>query len=471
MSLNMGMGMGQGQRMDMRPSPSLIQFTEILQLSGTELQTVIEQAVAENPALELAELDLCRACGDPLLPDGSCLRCRRGEDLAGAAAGELFEPDSESEERDFITHIADQRNLHEHLLIELAVVLDPEDMPIAEYLVGELDDRGFLETPLDLAARSLDVPLERVEHVLAVLQSVGPLGLGARSVEECLRIQLDGWEEAGVTCPLARTLATGHLEALGRGQYSQLARQIGVSHDDIIVARDFIRTHLRPYPIADESAIGPWERQEEGTSFIAPDVVIRPSTGQAGEGGFVIEIIESRRYRLSINPIYRDLVGRIETGAATGPGLSAKEGAHIQAQVNQARQFLGHIHDRRETMRRVTAYVMTRQLDFLRHGPRHLLPLTRAEVAEALSLHESTVSRATAGKYVLLPSRQIVPYSTFFKAALSVQDVLRELVADEPRPLTDTELAQALADRGYPIARRTVAKYREQMGILPSSLR
>lgn len=490
MGMNMQMGQGQGQRMDMRPSPSLIQFTEILQLSGLELEQVIEQALADNPALELSEVarcptcgdlllpdgrcprcqraagpaSLCPSCGGPLDPDGRCGRCRRGEDPAGDAARALAEPDEDP--FDPLASIADQCSLQEHLLGELAAVLAAEDMPIAEYLVGELDERGFLETPLDLVARSLDLPLARVEGVLAALQSVGPLGLGARSVEECLSIQLDRWEALGVAQPLARLLVAEHLEALGRGQYGQLARRLGVSHEEVIAARDFIRGHLRPYPIAEETDFALWE-DSRGPGTIAPDVILRPA--RSG-GGYDIEIVESRRFQLTLNPLYRDLVARIETEGGA-PGLSRAEGSHVQAQVGSARQFLSHIHDRRETMRRVTAYVVERQSAYLAGGPRQLLPLTRAEVAEALGLHESTVSRATAGKYVLLPSRQVVPYATFFKAALSVQDVLRELVDREPRPLTDTELAEALAERGFKIARRTVAKYREQMGILPSSLR
>jgi len=477
----------------MRPSPSLIQFTEILQLSGMELQNLIQQAVAENPALELVETALCQtcgepllasgrcfrcqrgeradascpACGDPLRADGTCLRCWRGDNLADDAARALAEPEDERDALDVLTSVADQRSLHEHLLAELSMVLDDADMPIAEYLVGELDDRGFIEMPLDLVARSLGVDLARVERVLAALQAVGPLGLGARTVQECLLIQLDRWAESGVTSPLARDLVTHHLEALGRGQFGQLARQLGVPQDDVVAARDFIRSHLRPYPMADEGDLGSWESRE-GVGTIAPDVIVRP--GRGGEG-FDVEVIESQRYRLSISPLYHTLVAQIESGPGGRGGLSSQDGAHIQTQVQRGRQLLAHIRDRRETMQRVTAYVMARQTAFLRHGPRHLAPLTRAEVAEALGLHESTVSRATAGKYVLLPNRQIVPYGMFFKAALSVQDVLRELVAAERRPLTDTELANALASRGYKIARRTVAKYREQMGILPSSLR
>lgn len=491
--MSMHMGMGQGQRMDMRASPSLIQFTEILQLSGIELQNVIEQAVADNPALDLAEVDVCPVCGAALLADGWCLRCRqrermdaacpacggrldpsgrclrcsRNDDLVEDAARALIEPEAESDQFDFLTSIADQRGLHEHLLEELRMVVDDADMPIAEYLVGELDERGFLDLSLDVVAHTLGVDLARVEAVLAALQAVGPLGLGARSVEECLLLQLDRWAEIGVTCPLAREMIGAHLEALGRGQYGQLARRFGVTHDDIVAVRDFIRTHLRPYPIAEEVDVAPWERQS-GPGFIAPDVVVRP--GKEPDS-LDIEVVESRRFRLSINPLYREIAQHLAAGQAGGAPLTADDTAHVHAHVNRARQFLSHIQDRRDTMQKVAAYVMARQTAFLRHGPRHLAPLTRAEVAEALGLHESTVSRATAGKYVLLTNRQIVPFAMFFKAALSVQDVLREIIENEDHPLTDAELSDLLKARGLRVARRTVAKYREQMGILPSSLR
>lgn len=464
--MSMEMGMGFGQRMEMRPSPSLIQFTEILALTGLELQYLIHQAVAENPALELDEVELCPACGDPLLPDGTCYRCQRGESLADQAARSLREEEDES--LDALNIVADQRSLSEHLLVELTAVLEDEDMPIAEYLVGELDERGFLETDLSVAAASLEVPLARVEHVLSALQTVGPVGVGARTVQECLLLQLERWEQTGVSDPLARLLIEEHLDSLGQGKYSQLARHLGVSYEEVIAAREFIREHLRPYPVAESIDHSLWER-ESGPGFVAPDVIVRRGEDDEIE----IEIVESSRYSLSISPLYRQIVGSLEAGEKpqVGSELSPKDRKHVQAQVHQAREFLSFIRERRDTMRRVAAYTMARQAEYLRSGPRSLVPLTRAEVAEVLDLHESTVSRATAGKYVLLPSKQVVPFSNFFKAALSVHDVIRELVENETEPLTDSELAAELQARGWHVARRTVAKYRNQMGILPSSLR
>jgi RNA polymerase sigma-54 factor len=465
----MFMGMSGEQRQDMRVSPSLIQYTHILQLSGIELRDMIMQELEENPALRLDETALCPACGDPLRRDGSCYRCQRGERLAEREARELVEYEDPDDTFDLLTSLADQRSLHEHLLSELAMMLEAEDMPIGEFLVGELDERGFLGMPLDMVAASLKVDEARVERVLAVLQAVGPIGVGARDVRECLLIQLARWEDAGESFPLVRRLVSEHLDDLGHARYGQLSRTLGVSHDEILAAREFIRGHLRPYPIVESLDMEPWER-ETGPGAVAPDVIVRAADD--GEG-YTIEVVDSRRYRLSVNPVYDQLAETIarDPEAVKREHMKAEEGELVQGQVRRAQAFLSHIRERRDTMVKVAAYVMERQAAFLKHGPRQLVPLTRAEVAEALDLHESTISRATKDKYVMLPNRQVLPFGHFFKAALSVKDLLREIVDLEPRPYTDSELADILAERGYPISRRTVTKYRLAMGILASNLR
>jgi len=456
-SMGMGMAAQQRQGMRMRASPSLIAFTEMLQLGGLELQDLIVREVADNPALELVDV-----------PDEPTAEDLLQRELIRAAQREVAELDEEA--YDVFRTVADQRSLEEHLLIELVATVDHADRPIAEFMVGELDDRGFLGTSLATIAATFGASAERVERVLHALQSVGPLGLGARDVAECLKLQLSRWAELGVDHPVARAIVEGHLEALAQGRYGHIAEALGVAHDAVVEARDFIRSHLRPYPIAERTDLEPWDRQT-GPGTAAPDVIVR----WAANGTPAIEITGSRRQSLEINRAYhelgRRLAGSEPGGARTTPALTDAERAHVQAQLERASQFMAHLDERRSTMLRVATYVMGRQIAYLRHGPRHLLPLTRAQVAEAIDVHESTVSRATADKYVMLPSRQVVPYALFFKASLSVQDVLRELVAMEDHPLTDAELQALLAEQGYRIARRTVAKYRNEMGILPSSLR
>jgi RNA polymerase sigma-54 factor len=140
--------------------------------------------------------------------------------------------------------------------------------------------------------------------------------------------------------------------------------------------------------------------------------------------------------------------------------------------VSRAKMFIANINQRRQTMQKITDFLVEHQADFLRHGVRHLKPLTRAMLAEKTNIHESTVSRATASKYVMVPSGEVIPFSNFFTASLSVKDIIKDMIEHEERPLTDQEIADQLKERyGYTVARRTVAKYRDQLDILPSSLR
>src|SRR5262249_17172293 len=151
--------------------------------------------------------------------------------------------------------------------------------------------------------------------------------------------------------------------------------------------------------------------------------------------------------------------------------LSDTERRHIQHYVARVRLFMANINQRRQTLEKITRCIVELQRDFLDKGIRHLQPLTRARVAQELGMHESTVSRATAAKYVMLPTGEVIPFSNFFVANLSIKDVIKDMVEHETTPLTDQEIALMLSDQGIPVARRTVAKYREQLNILPSTLR
>lgn len=452
----------QQQQMEQRPSPTLVTFTQLLALSSQELQQAIHQELSENPALEFVERDdHCLRCGEPLIA-GVCPRCEGLGDEDWEPEGPVKEYDDDFDPLNFT---AAQMSLEESLRTELHMALPSEDHFIADYLCGSLDDTGFLATTVEEVAATLGVDADRAEAVLRTLQRVGPLGVGARDVRECLDIQLRRWEELGRAHPLARAIVEEYFQALGEGKYGYIASQLGVGYDEVVAARDFIRHHLRPFPIPDIVEAEHWRAVNE-TPFVVPDIVIMEREDEPGE--FEVEVIESRRFGLRISPMYQRLVKELPQKA---DDLSAEDREHVSSYVSRAKVFLGHINERRRTMKRVAVYVVERQKDFLRHGWRELRPLTRAEVADALDLHESTISRATADKYVMLPGGQVIAFAKFFQAALSVQDVLREIIAEETEPLTDARLVEKLAERGYHVARRTVAKYRNQMRILPSSLR
>ena len=262
-------------------------------------------------------------------------------------------------------------------------------------------------------------------------------------------------------------------DALGKSQFGQLARELGVEQDAILAARDFIRSHLRPYPITEPSDLEPWAWNDR-SSRGAPDVIVRMAP-EGSEEEFLIEIVESRRYHLDIDPMYREMEKRVsEAGeAARDTSLSEEDRAHILSQIQRAQDVLSHVAERRSTMRKVARYIVGFQRDFVLKGPRHMLRLTKAHVAEAIGVHESTVSRATKDKFVMLPNRQVVPFADFFKAALPEHDILREIVEneDKSKPFTDDQLARKISERGFPLARRTVAKYRGILGIPPAKQR
>jgi RNA polymerase sigma-54 factor len=197
--------------------------------------------------------------------------------------------------------------------------------------------------------------------------------------------------------------------------------------------------------------------------YVIPDVTISKT-----EDGYEIDIVESRRFALRVNPMYTRLTADLRQSSGS---MSAEEKKHVQHYAGRAKLFIANINQRRQTMLKITTCIVEQQRAFLEHGVRSLRALSRAGIAEQLGIHESTVSRATASKYALLPNGEVIPYSHFFTPSLSVKDILKEVIEKEGKPLTDTDIRDRLAAQGIHIARRTVAKYRMQMDILPSALR
>lgn len=458
--MDMSQGMYLMPQMQMKASPALIALNRMLVLSTQELQQLVQEELEQNPALEQVESDeaLCSRCKRPL--NGStCMYCLQ-EDLQLA---DLDRTDSsgvvDNEEFDPLMLVAAPTSLPELLLRDLHVVLPNDQHELANYLVGSLTPQGFLDADLNEISEILSIDYQTVEEVLQILQELGPPGVGARNVQECLLLQIDRLDHDVQPPPALRSIIKDYWIDLGEHRYGAIAQSLGIGYDDVVNARDFLREYLRPYPLSidGKGAI------DEDANYLTPDVVIRE------EGNtFVAEVVESRRFYLRLNPLYQKLSRVSMRGVSE---VSSEEHEHLQAFVSRAQLFLTNLRQRRETIRRIAEHLIECQGAYLRSGVRYLVPLTRAEVAGALGVHESTVSRATAGKYVQLPSHKIVPFSTFFTPSLSVKDVIQELVNNEKQPLTDQDLVELLRERGFDIARRTIAKYRNQLGILPSTLR
>ena len=461
-------------QMGMRVSPRLVAASYILELSSQELQQAIAQEISENPAMELVEKETCPACGGPL--QGSiCPACLSLQKISPASQDADYDSSDDyindmnlsapSAEEDFdpFTQVAAQMSLAERLLNDLQTMLPKEDMALAVYLVGNLNDNGYLQVSVEEVAHQLDVPQADVERVLAALQSLEPIGIGARNLRECLLIQIAYLQGEGISCDVATEIVKNHLQELAEHKFSRIASELGVGIEDVAEASDFIRHRLNPFPAQGYGTPDPGSSEGRAT-IILPDVIISEGERES----FEVEVIESKRFFVRITPLYQQLAAGLDREPAR---FTEDERRHIKQYVSRAKLFIANINQRRQTLQKITEYIVEAQRAFLLNGVRQLKPLTRAAVAYHLGMHESTVSRATASKYVMLPNRKVIPFSDFFTASLSVMDVMKELIASETSPLTDQEIADELARRGIVIARRTVAKYRDQLSILPSFLR
>jgi RNA polymerase sigma-54 factor len=428
--------MAMAPRVGLEVSPALVAFSEMLILPCAAMQAVVENELCANAALERLDAGDCPICRGTWRT--RCPVCSvptpRGtvNGFADVADTAMTEP-----------------NIHA-LLRAVRMETSAADAPIVEGLIDSLDQHGLLDQSCAEIAAEIGVAESAVARVLDVLRRCGPPGVGAFSITECLLLQLHALDLDDVPARLARAVITDHLPALARGHFTSIARTLGVSRAEVEQVLDLIRRQLRPYPAFDGNAPAP-------SSYVVPDVVVRQHNEIAG--AFTVDLVEPAVTRLGVR---RDARHK-------APGASAPDAA--EASVPKAKSFLAQLHDRWDTLRRVAEYTIERQQEFLVHGATALKPLTRTEVAAALDLHESTVSRAVADKYALLPDRTIIPLSRFFGVSGGIDAELRKLLESADGPMSDQRLADGLREAGYPIARRTVAKHRARLGITAAPMR
>jgi len=439
-------------------TPQLQQAIRLLQLPVLELNEQIQQALVENVMLELEEPP-----GSAPEVDGS--EVIAGPDLdttpwgepGGGASGWSGSDAGRPEPAD-----QGARTLRDHLLWQLELEqFEADEVVVGQALIDAIDDAGYLVEPLEHIGQMLtpagDYPLSRVERVLAKVQALDPAGVGARDLAECLSIQLRQLDGAEPGRELALAVAASSLDLLAEQEYATLRRRLGASEAELELALALIRAcHPKP-----GLAIQP-----ATTEYIVPDVYVRRR-----DGHWVVEMSRSIAPRLRVNQAYADLV--------RGDG----EHLALRAQLQEARWLVKSLEIRHETIRRVALCIVERQADFLAHGEEAMRPMILRDVAEAVGMHESTISRVTANKYMHTP-RGVFEFRYFFSSQLSGEDgseqsstavkaKLRRLVGRENpgRPLSDSRLAAQLAEEGIQVARRTVAKYREELGIPPSNER
>ncbi|GAB3728662.1 RNA polymerase factor sigma-54 [Luteimonas pelagia] len=462
-----------GQQLVM--TPQLQQAIRLLQLSTAELEAELTEAVETNPLLDWVEP------GQAVTVDGLAVDRRTGHDGQGdpgANGADPAPPDGEwrledgdawqprlgpadvSDDDFSPEQAAPDDDLHDHLLWQLHLShLSPRDRAIGAALVEAIDDDGYLREPVDAVARMLadeGVAEPEVVAVLRCIQSFDPPGVGARDLGECLRLQLAVLPADTPHLELAARIASGPLEQLPKSGVGGLAASLRLPAAEVEAAVALLRS-LEPRPGAALSAL-------PTDTYVVPDVVVWRQGGT-----WRIALSSDARPRVAIHRGYEAMAGSASEADAT----------YLKGRLQEARWLLRSLEARAHTLVRVVRCLVRQQSAFLEFGEQALRPLTLREVAAEVGLHESTISRAVARKFVRTP-RGTIPLRAFFASGVghsgeessstAIQAMIRRLVEHEdPRkPLSDARLADALKAAGVPVARRTVAKYREAIG-LPSS--
>ena len=446
-----------------RMIPEQIVAGEVLQLSRLELEQRILAEFDQNPALTLEEIGLCPACDSPAdrFPCPNCGFSPSTPDDVPVVSAEDWESyrerlhDAESLEPYAV--VAGRESLHDFLRNQWLVEATGVEAEVGRFLIDSLNDDGYLADPLIEVAERFRMSVPQVEAVLNRVQDLDPPGIAARNLRECLMIQCRRFECGGRLADIALRMLTESWDLLTAGRFAALATLLELPLDDVQNAAAWIRGYLAPCPgrtyRSSWNDLAPRDEPE-----MAPDVVIR-----LGENGFVVEIVESSRLRLGLDSEYRrihDVLGRRK-------GEWKPECEHVRRSVGDARFLIEAIAQRRRTLHGVMTAVAEAQSDFLLNGAACLKPLMQKTIAHQAGVHESTVCRALADKMVRIPSGETIPTTRFFDGSAPVKEMLQNIVGreDSSHPLSDSRLAALLAEAGHPVARRTVAKYRDALKI------
>jgi RNA polymerase sigma-54 factor len=473
-------------RQELKINPRLYQAMDLLYMPLLDLQQHLKQELLNNPFLEMVEpeeeeeeegteTEEAPAQEEEKAPNDEI--DWEGILLDGFDAGGRREEHEEKEYYEPVT--VDTRDLGDHLRDQIALLdLDPRQMLLAEEFIGNINEDGYLACPVDDIRQSIndvvreaaeaaerdldDVPVytdDEVQRMLETVQRLEPAGVGARDLRECLMLQL---RDAGLEQSVPYRLVRDCFDELINHRWSEISKRFGISPIDVQKAADEI-AKLDPKPGLMYS--------DASDNYIIPDLVVEKIDGK-----YHVFLNDANLPRLKLSRAYQEI-------ARDKKKFEGENKEFISNKLNSANWMIQAIEQRRQTMLKVMNYIVERQRDFFEKGVQYLKPLTLREVAEVISMHESTVSRVTNEKFVQTP-RGVLPLKFFFSSGLSttggedvsargIKDQIQKLVENEDpkHPLTDQAIVNILKESGVQIARRTVAKYRDQLGVLSARMR
>jgi RNA polymerase sigma-54 factor len=462
-------------------TPQLQQSIRLLQLSTLELNQEIERLLQDNPLLERID-----GASDPSSPQRETPQSENAEMPEAAADNSVQEPASgaeesasfdvedgpsynstgsnDSEDDDYAPLVEQPPSLSAHLTAQLSLLhLSERDKRLVSLLIDSLNDDGYLPQSLEeigeMLPQELDVDQDDLAIALQHLQHLEPVGVGARNLAECLSLQLAAMPDDTPQRDAALEIVRHHLDVLAARDFTRLKRTLKCDDDCLRVVQKLI-TSLNPKPGRDFSS--------EETRFVIADVIVRKTKGL-----WLATLNPDAMPRLRVNRMYADILQRNRGGSAQ----------QLNSQLQEAKWLIKNVQQRFETILRVSQAIVDRQRNFLEHGEVAMRPLVLREIAETLTLHESTVSRVTTQKFMHTP-RGIFELKYFFgshvateaggaASSTAIRALIKQLVSAENTrsPLSDGQISELLGQQGIVVARRTIAKYRESMQILPVNLR
>ncbi len=463
-----GPGMQQTQNLSMQQvlAPQLQQSLVILQAPMLELRNIVQQELQTNPVLEEEVPETPTAeeqqQNDDFKEEFDQLAKLDEEWREYMAQNSGYNGRSEDEEERrqfFFDSIANQETLQQHLIGQInGAELGTADRRLAELVIGNIDDNGFLQTTPEEMNANTGVPVSDLRRILEIIQAFHPVGVGALNLRDCLLIQL---RRLGKEGSLEYQIISKHLDELGKRRFPEIARRLGVTVDQIQQAAYSIAT-LDPKPGA---IFAP-----DPNNYVLPDV----SVEKVGDK-YLVMLNGEQIPHLRISNTYKDLMSQ------NGSGGDVKD--YIREKIRSGKFLIKSIHQRQQTISNIANQIVSRQEEFLDNGTAFLRPMTMVQIAEAVGVHETTVSRAISGKYISTP-QGVFEMRYFFTPGYqtangesmsntSVKDAILDLIKGETstNPLSDKDIVSILSERGIPIARRTVAKYRNELNILPSNMR
>jgi RNA polymerase sigma-54 factor len=453
-----GMEQIQGLALQQTLSPQMQQSLHILQAPLMELRQLVTAELESNPTLEEETRDIA-GDAEPREADKTDLGDEWTEYYVQRATSEPWTADAQARRQHFFDSQTKPPTLQQHLLDQVSGSdLSVRQRGIASVVIGNIDEQGYLRATAGEIASQAGCLEEEAEEVIEIVQGFEPAGVAARDLSECLLIQL---RRSGRRYSLESRIVQHYLEELSRRKLPEIARQFHVSLKDVQDAAESI-ARLEPRPGR------PFSAEDEQT--ILPDVIV-----ERDGDSYTVALNDDEIPTLRIGDAYKDMLSQSNTDREVRDYLREK--------IRGGRFFIRCVQQRQHTLLNIAREIVERQRDFFDLGPAHLRPMTMSKVAQAVGVHETTVSRAVSGKYMTTP-RGLFELKYFFTSGYttdngeavsneSVRQAIAEIVRgeDSRHPLSDQDIVALLSERGLPIARRTVAKYREQLGILPSHMR